>query len=388
MVRRVSKIISSMLIFGFSISLLMGQNLVPNSSFELYRNRPLYLGGIRPMENWFSPTRGTPDIYKPKPSSVFYTINNRFGSQIPQDGNAYMNIIFECSTGYEYLSVKLTMSLKPDSLYCISFEKSLMDKSKFLMSGLGVDLSVNKPNVVKSNYVMDCLNEGRRPFRYEYYKGENVVRSDEICNDKENWTPSSFIYKAKGGEQYLTIGIFFEFEEADFYNVRNKKKSNSPIFGNFGLYIDNVSMLPISDSSECSCYKLKTAKDADSTRVNRFDTLNPGSPVVLNDVLFEIGSSVLLPQSFPSLNEVAEFMKSNIGVKVEIRGHTDNQGDSAMNMQLSRARAEAVVNYLVGKDIDPLRLTAVGFGDTQPVTDNKNEEGRMKNRRVEFIIVE
>lgn len=343
---------SALLIILIAINnFCFSQNLVPNSSFEIYKNRPLYLGGIRPMENWFSPTRGTPDVYKPKPNSVFFTQSNRFGSQTSQDGQLYTNIIFECVMGYEYVSVRLSESLIKDSLYCISFYKSLMDKSKFLMNGLGIDLSVEKPKIDKKQYVMDCMAvEGRRLFRYEYYKGKNVVKSDEICNDKENWTSSIFIYKAKGGEQYLTIGFFSEFREADFYNVRSEKKSNIPAFGFFGFYIDNVSLIPIPDSSECPCYKAKE-QNILVTTPHEFDSIKSGEAVVLNNVLFETESSMLLHDSYFVLDSVAHYMQNNLSVTAEISGHTDNQGDSAMNMKLSQARAEAVVDYLVSKGI-------------------------------------
>ena len=74
-------------------------------------------------------------------------------------------------------------------------------------------------------------------------------------------------------------------------------------------------------------------------------------------------------------------------MKIEIRGYTDNTGDELKNKMLSEGRAKAVVDYLVSKQIDRDRLSYKGLGSKQPIASNKTEEGKQKNRRVEFIIM-
>ena len=81
------------------------------------------------------------------------------------------------------------------------------------------------------------------------------------------------------------------------------------------------------------------------------------------------------------------FLKENPSLRIEISGHTDNQGKPADNLVLSNNRSKAVVSYLVGKGINPQRLTAKGYGETKPVADNKIEEGRSLNRRTEMRVV-
>jgi outer membrane protein OmpA-like peptidoglycan-associated protein len=73
---------------------------------------------------------------------------------------------------------------------------------------------------------------------------------------------------------------------------------------------------------------------------------------------------------------------------VEIGGHTDNVGSDESNLQLSDSRAKSVVEYLVSKGIDASRLTYKGYGETQPIADNESDEGRAKNRRTEFRVIE
>lgn len=104
-------------------------------------------------------------------------------------------------------------------------------------------------------------------------------------------------------------------------------------------------------------------------------------------VQFETNKAVLLPQSEKLLDEVAEALKEHPQIEeVRVEGHTDSQGNTKLNQKLSEARAAAVRNYLIGKGIDGGRLVAQGFGETKPVADNDTEEGRYKNRRVEFEI--
>ena len=93
-------------------------------------------------------------------------------------------------------------------------------------------------------------------------------------------------------------------------------------------------------------------------------------------------------RSFQILDGVAALMVHNLRIqKVEVQGHTDNRGGEANNMKLSQERAEAVVKYLTEKGVQASRLTAKGYGQDEPIADNKTRAGRQKNRRVEFKIL-
>jgi outer membrane protein OmpA-like peptidoglycan-associated protein len=105
-------------------------------------------------------------------------------------------------------------------------------------------------------------------------------------------------------------------------------------------------------------------------------------------VYFDFNKADLKPESHQALADAAKIMKENPDIKVEIQGHTDNVGTAAYNDKLSLRRAKAVVDYLVSKlGVDAKRLTAKGYGMGAPVASNDNEEGRSKNRRVEFSIL-
>lgn len=106
---------------------------------------------------------------------------------------------------------------------------------------------------------------------------------------------------------------------------------------------------------------------------------------VTNNILFETGKATLKPESMEEIQKVAEYMKKNPSVRFEVQGHTDNQGSDKINDPLSQQRAEAVVKALESLGCDPFNMRAVGKGSHEPVADNKTDEGRAKNRRVEFI---
>jgi outer membrane protein OmpA-like peptidoglycan-associated protein len=101
-------------------------------------------------------------------------------------------------------------------------------------------------------------------------------------------------------------------------------------------------------------------------------------------VQFESGKATLLKQSYTVLDEVVSVMNQYPEYSLNINGHTDSQGDDKMNQDLSERRAKACYDYLVSKGIAAARMASAGFGETQPVADNKTKAGRDQNRRVVF----
>lgn len=111
------------------------------------------------------------------------------------------------------------------------------------------------------------------------------------------------------------------------------------------------------------------------------------TPVILENVLFEINKAELTPESYVSLNNLVKELQANALMRIEIRGHTDNIGGELDNQVLSEHRAKSVLDYLESSGIHKDRLSYKGFGSTFPIASNIDEEGRKMNRRVEFIKV-
>lgn len=121
----------------------------------------------------------------------------------------------------------------------------------------------------------------------------------------------------------------------------------------------------------------------------QFIRLEGSSVRVLQQVHFATGSATILPDSFPMLQEIVSLLKVTPGIKrMRVEGHTDNRGDAAMNLDLSKRRAASVRVWLAQHGIDPGRLESEGYGLTRPITSNDTADGRQANRRVEFKIVD
>jgi outer membrane protein OmpA-like peptidoglycan-associated protein len=103
----------------------------------------------------------------------------------------------------------------------------------------------------------------------------------------------------------------------------------------------------------------------------------------VTDILFEFDKWVIKEPFIPELNEWVDYFQINPLVTAEIYGHTDSTGPTTYNQNLSLKRAQAVINYLVENGVHPNRLTAKGFGESQPTATNNTKEGRQKNRRVD-----
>jgi OmpA-OmpF porin, OOP family len=103
-------------------------------------------------------------------------------------------------------------------------------------------------------------------------------------------------------------------------------------------------------------------------------------------ILFDVNSDVIKPESYGVIKEIAGVLKENPSVKIKVIGHTSSDGDDKANMELSKKRAAAVKNLLtIEFDIDAATIETDGKGETQPAADNKTKEGKLANRRVEFI---
>jgi outer membrane protein OmpA-like peptidoglycan-associated protein len=110
---------------------------------------------------------------------------------------------------------------------------------------------------------------------------------------------------------------------------------------------------------------------------------------ITEKVYFETGNARIKPESFGLLDEIATTILTATSVgRVEVGGHTDNQGSDTYNQRLSQQRAESVRDYLVGKGVARDQLVPVGYGETRPIDTNRTDGGRETNRRVEFLLLD
>ncbi len=111
------------------------------------------------------------------------------------------------------------------------------------------------------------------------------------------------------------------------------------------------------------------------------------SQLDFSNITFEKNSSALTPIAQQTLDSAARTLLENIGVSINVSGHTDSSGSPELNLKLSKQRATSVFNYLVNAGVDATRIKANGFGDQFPIAPNETKAGRIKNRRIEIKVI-
>ena len=128
--------------------------------------------------------------------------------------------------------------------------------------------------------------------------------------------------------------------------------------------------------------KLKTYLD--DTRLINIPIMEDGK-IIATGIRFDVGKATLKPESMGIINEMVEVMEDHPDLMISIEGHTDSDGDNALNLKLSEERAETVKNTMISLGISADRLSTKGFGETMAVMTNDTPEGKANNRRVEFV---
>ena len=116
-----------------------------------------------------------------------------------------------------------------------------------------------------------------------------------------------------------------------------------------------------------------------------YDRMTTDGKFITYGITFDVGKSVIKPESMGEINRIVTLMTENADLKFSVEGHTDNTGNAATNQTLSEARSKAIVDKLVENGIAANRLASAGKGQDSPIAENSTDEGRAKNRRVEFV---
>lgn len=354
------------------------ENMVYNPSFEEYSICPQRIDAIGIMEGvdaWWQPTRGSSDYFNPCGGRECLTPRNKMGNQPPHSGEAYCGIYCSKENYREYLQTELKEPLVAGRKYHVSYWVSLAEKSPYAVATLGALFTTDRVTDTTWRILMNrevlSLEGNQQQVIATYYKPQVMSSRDSLLASMTEWQQVSGDFVAKGGEKYLTIGNFNSFNHSNVHDIGN---SNAILQGAY-YYIDDVSVTCLDCGEQ-------------PAPIVVVDTPKKGDVVEMEGVLFEVDKSDLLPQSYNVLRRLIEYLEANPSVKIELRGHTDNQGTLEHNRRLSENRAKAVMEYLVAHGIDRRRLSWKGFGKSRPVDTNDTPEGRQHNRRVEYLINE
>lgn len=236
------------------------------------------------------------------------------------------------------------------------------DFNEFLFATRGYDGDGEPMGEVKAGKYMlldYCLNDdARQPSGIELFRNyENAFRkaggSLVSRHPKTGW-PESSVFRmplARGGERWVQL------------NINNDGVRYQLNIVDVGAMVQKL--------------EFSAGEMADAIRKTGY--------VALSGILFDTAQATIKAESRPLLNEVLALLRNDKALRLAVEGHTDNVGNARANLDLSRRRAEAVVAFLVEGGVAPQRLKAAGKGDTVPVADNRGEEGRARNRRVELV---
>ena len=368
-------------------------NLVPNPNFDILGKKVKFLNSIAEATPWVSPTLMVADLYNPKSKNPFISIpKNDYGEEKPMEGTSYVGIYaysYKNKEPRSYLQVKLTEKMKAGEEYCVKYHVSLADLSKYATNHLAAALTVKAVTANNS----DILK----------FDDENVIESTrlKIYDQQYYWTPICGIYKAKGGEEYLTLGNFTEDEKLKTLKVKRPRGFNKPQKYTAYYYVDNVSVTPVAEAEKCNCDVVEGMENAEVVKsgfgsdnnqsaktvkiVNSDGSTVGGSSVAVTNEDKVDGMNIMFDarkfsvvESAEKLDKVVAYLKENIDEKVVISGYID-QSESSVD-KLAGKRVGAVYKYLLSKGIKKDRLG-------RKIVGVSSDKDKAKNMRVEFKVV-
>ncbi|WP_018478633.1 OmpA family protein [Pontibacter roseus] len=371
---------TALLVFCFSylISQATAQNLVKNPSLETLKNGVVGFRGVS----------GTPDIASRENQVMQYPpYYNPYLSAIP--GRSVSTIQFG------EICFCLWFSSGTSELMQAELRKPLKKNREYLVSLYTIRTSAAEPPIrdVTVHFTKRPLPATREVYGQEQHTLTGAAipylslkaASAQAITSQSSWTIVSGVYKAKGGERYLTIGNFIGANKAILDELNPAESDTIKGYKTKGTYYcyDNLSVVPLAEAREATSIPDSPLTDS-ATTVNTSFAI--GNTLTLGDVHFSSGESQILETAFPMLDSLAAFLRAKPEAVVEVQGHTDDVGSEEDNQRLSEQRAQAVQLYLLQQGIEPERITFQGHGEKRPKMENDSEESRARNRRVEIDI--
>ena len=360
------------------LSLVNAQNLVPNNSFEEIEKCLVYEIPYKfHMKNWWTPNKGTPDIFSANCITKFNMPKNYGGKSYPAHGEAYVGIVVysaeknqnpKDSTDFnyaEYLQTKLKQKLVKDSVYRVSFFYQLGTNSRYSSSGLGVHFSRKK---IKSNTNF-----------LDIEANASVQHNDHPTG---NWLYFTYDYTATGKEQILTIGRFGSTKGKQIKNIAPNthwfEKNNAAIY--FIDYVD-VKLWHKRDTFEFLCV------EALNKKLNILDTLQVDSTakfIINNDFFDTETNQFILNEDSNDLKNLSSWLAKDSLYTIEISTHIFTDENSPKTYLQSKLRNDAFTNYLLQNGVSPKQIKNKIYTNQQPIITLKNQYYNDFNTRLQL----
>lgn len=264
--------------------------------------------------------------------------------------------------------------------FSIAFAKNAAWKDHSLLSGMpGYEIEGHEFTQFGKLGVngFDCVggcNDKVPGFKNGAFLPEGKVTRIAYLNNKNPVGPLGVLRNYENAIKSLGGRKLSSREQADGYHVFYVEKNNAKTW----MLLDNeASTYVLTFLEQSTLEQVVTAGQlADSINKQGYATLR---------INFDTSKTTVKPEAKPAVDEVIALLKKDTSLKISVEGHTDNVGNAPSNKTLSQGRAQSVVQALVSGGIDAKRLESKGFGSESPVADNRTDEGKEKNRRVELV---
>ena len=358
------------------------ENLVPNGSFENGDIKKLKAyGQLEDMStDWFPYTDAPLDWYSTEVKSEKVAVPaNSYGYEDASDGVRYGGFRAYSKSpklSRTYFQVRLTDNLQENQLYCVSFDISLSDLSKYAVNGIGAYFSDRKEMQPNLGLV------DRDP--------QVKHRADKVMQLMEGWETVCGTVLGTGQEEYMTIGGFNG--SRDIEEVKVKKPSNMTGVQTMHAYyyLDNVKIEPVDAKSQCNCSRSSdTAPDLVYGGPSLPSDLSGREVIERTAVYYAFVKRSFTEGGKSSLDRIAGIMKSNPGWTIEVMGHCDNDelSEGKINprfAEMGLKRAQQVKRYLTSQGVAEGSIVVTGLENADPASTKATDLARAKNRRVTF----
>ena len=376
---------------GTSLSAQDDKNLVTNPSFESVSGKVKKDKQIDKAEDWESPTGQKADLYLGKVKEIVGTPSNLHGNESPLDGENYAGIVayaYGDKIPRTYLQTELLGPLKKGIQYCVKFNVSLGDKSKYSANNLGAFVTQKRFEVEgKNSIIFDSPKE----------KDKVVLHPENNTYDgRFNWEQVCNVFTASGKERFLIIGNFFNTKDTKWKKLKKPADFRGTQEAMAYYYIDQVELFVLDSIQECDCIK-KDPGAANRVLYHKQVTAEGGMTVEqsikYSNIYFDWTKATIDGSMKPDLDHLAEILLDSTGMNLNltVEGYIGSEEfteveKSAYLKGLDKKRAEAVVNYLVEKGVARDRFIILPKGKDPLANEGGEEYQKAQNRRVEFKI--
>tara|TARA_B110000459_G_scaffold53920_1_gene60190 strand:+ start:11157 stop:12362 length:1206 start_codon:yes stop_codon:yes gene_type:complete len=391
------KVISTMtfVALSFFASSQDSENLVANPSFESTDKKVKRLGSIANATGWTSPTGVRADLFVSSNIPDLSVPENIYGSEVAKDGDNYAGIVsysYGNKVPRSYIMSKMDAPMKKGMTYCVKFNVSLSEASKYASNNIGA-LFLKKPKGTDAK--LPIIDE------------PSVVHFNndmKIMNARYNWTEVCGTFISSGGEKYIMLGNFLSDDETKYERMKKSKDVKVKELIAAYYYVDEVSVqLLDSDKGErCEC-AAEEAGDSYSTTIYQkvfqiTEGMTVSDQIEEHRVFFAFGRDKMNSEGKGSLNFIIEQLKANPEMKLQINAHNNAMEDEvAMEndfyADMDGKRLGSVMEYLIAGGIDKGRLIPSQKGSDSPNPDVTEEDlvededlALAKSRRVTFKV--